>query len=206
MKVNQQDRDRYGRVVGRVYAGGLDVNAEQIRRGMAWIYRKYNRDRSLLALEQEAQGGRQARPMVGHEPNSTMGVPAWWRGRLCTEKQARTGLGQGDGWPSVWWQTLLQRDGVLRGGEVPSEPMRVEQAGQGWRWGVVRVIVSLIRSCSMGRGGVSSEERSSRCPGSGAIRPPHKPLLRPLSGPLCFRSQSVARATAAPLALAAVRK
>lgn len=58
VKVNQQDRDRYGRVVGRVYAGGLDVNAEQIKRGMAWIYRKYNRDRSLVALEQEARGAK----------------------------------------------------------------------------------------------------------------------------------------------------
>jgi endonuclease YncB( thermonuclease family) len=35
IRVEQQDIDRYGRVVGRVYAGGLDVNAEQIRRGMA---------------------------------------------------------------------------------------------------------------------------------------------------------------------------
>jgi hypothetical protein len=56
--VEQQDRDRYGRVVGRVYIGGLDVNAEQIRRGMAWVYRKYNKDKSLLALEQEAKNAR----------------------------------------------------------------------------------------------------------------------------------------------------
>jgi micrococcal nuclease len=40
VRVEQQDRDRYGRVVGRVYAGGLDVNAEQVKRGMAWVYRK----------------------------------------------------------------------------------------------------------------------------------------------------------------------
>jgi endonuclease YncB( thermonuclease family) len=57
VKVNQQDRDRYGRVVGSVYTESLDVNTEQIR-GMAWIYRKYNRDRSLLALEQEARGAK----------------------------------------------------------------------------------------------------------------------------------------------------
>jgi endonuclease YncB( thermonuclease family) len=58
VKVNQEDRDHYGRVVGRVYAGGLDVNAEQLKRGMAWVYRQYNRDKSLLALEQEARGAR----------------------------------------------------------------------------------------------------------------------------------------------------
>jgi endonuclease YncB( thermonuclease family) len=34
VKVNQQDRNRYGRVVGRVYTESLDVNAEQIKRGM----------------------------------------------------------------------------------------------------------------------------------------------------------------------------
>jgi endonuclease YncB( thermonuclease family) len=35
IRVEQQDRDRYGRVVARVYAGGLDINAEQVKRGMA---------------------------------------------------------------------------------------------------------------------------------------------------------------------------
>jgi micrococcal nuclease len=35
VRVEQQDRDRYGRVVGKAYVGSLDVNAEQVRRGMA---------------------------------------------------------------------------------------------------------------------------------------------------------------------------
>jgi Staphylococcal nuclease homologue len=48
VRVEQQDRDRYGRVAGRVYAGGLDVNAEQVKRGMAWVYRKYARARHCL--------------------------------------------------------------------------------------------------------------------------------------------------------------
>lgn len=43
VKVNQQDLDRYGRIVGRVYVESIDVNVEQIKRGMAWIYRQYNR-------------------------------------------------------------------------------------------------------------------------------------------------------------------
>jgi endonuclease YncB( thermonuclease family) len=34
-RVEKQDRDRYGRVVGKVYVGSLDVNAEQVKRGMA---------------------------------------------------------------------------------------------------------------------------------------------------------------------------
>jgi endonuclease YncB( thermonuclease family) len=56
--VEQQDRDRYGRVVGRVYAGGLDINAEQVKRGMAWVYRKYARDQTLFALEHEAKNAK----------------------------------------------------------------------------------------------------------------------------------------------------
>lgn len=69
--VKQEAKDRYGRVVGRVYAGGLDVNAEQIRRGMAWVYRQYNRDKSLLALEQEAKNGKRG---LWLEPNA---IPPW---------------------------------------------------------------------------------------------------------------------------------
>jgi hypothetical protein len=71
VRVEQQDIDRYGRVVGRVYAGGLNVNAEQIRRGMAWVYRQYNRDKSLLALEQEAKNNKRG---LWSEPNP---VPPW---------------------------------------------------------------------------------------------------------------------------------
>lgn len=35
------DRDQYGRLVSEVFVNGLNVNAEQIRRGFAWYYRKY---------------------------------------------------------------------------------------------------------------------------------------------------------------------
>ncbi len=53
--VVQQDIDRYGRVVGRVYVDNIDVNAELVRVGAAWVYRKYMRDKSLLKQEQEAR-------------------------------------------------------------------------------------------------------------------------------------------------------
>ena len=35
------DHDRYGRVVGRVHVGNVDVNAELVRQGAAWVYRDY---------------------------------------------------------------------------------------------------------------------------------------------------------------------
>jgi len=54
-RIVETDRDRYGRIVGKVYVGGMDVNAELVRQGAAWVYRKYAKDQSLFALEAEAR-------------------------------------------------------------------------------------------------------------------------------------------------------
>ena len=50
-----QGMDRYGRTVGRVYVDELDVNAEMVRIGAAWVYRQYLKDQSLLKLEGDAR-------------------------------------------------------------------------------------------------------------------------------------------------------
>lgn len=39
-------RDRYGRQIGKVLVNGQDVNLVQVERGMAWFYRKYQREQS----------------------------------------------------------------------------------------------------------------------------------------------------------------
>ena len=44
-------RDRYGRAICRVAVGGVDVNREQIVRGMAWMYRRYASDFDYSAAE-----------------------------------------------------------------------------------------------------------------------------------------------------------
>jgi len=64
--------DRYQRSVCRVIVDGVDINAEQVRRGMAWVYRanrRYVRDTSLYAVEEEAKAAkrglwRAARPVA----------------------------------------------------------------------------------------------------------------------------------------------
>lgn len=71
VRVEQRDVDRYGRVVGRVFIGGTDVNAEQVRQGMAWVYRQYLRDTALLTVEKEA---REARRGLWSDPHP---VPPW---------------------------------------------------------------------------------------------------------------------------------
>jgi endonuclease YncB( thermonuclease family) len=50
--------DRYGRTVGRVHIGALDVNAELVRQGAAWVYPKYNRDPALPLLQEAARVAR----------------------------------------------------------------------------------------------------------------------------------------------------
>ena len=55
VRIAVQTTDRYGRTVGRVYVGDVDVNAALVRAGMAWAYRQYLRDRSLVQLEAQAR-------------------------------------------------------------------------------------------------------------------------------------------------------
>ena len=50
--------DRYGRPIADVTIEGLDVNAEQVRRGMAWVYLQYSQDAKLIALEREARAAK----------------------------------------------------------------------------------------------------------------------------------------------------
>lgn len=66
--------DRYGRTIGEVFVGRDDVNRDMVAAGMAWAYRRYLTDRSLLVLEQQA---RSARRGLWADPGP---VPPWeWR-------------------------------------------------------------------------------------------------------------------------------
>lgn len=53
-RVTEEGRDRYGRVIGTVFVGGVDVNAQMVREGMAWVYRRYSTDKMLYDLEKHA--------------------------------------------------------------------------------------------------------------------------------------------------------
>lgn len=66
--------DRYGRPIVQVQAEGQDVNAEQVRRGYAWVYLQYATDRNLFTLENEARSGGRG---LWTDPHP---VPPWeWR-------------------------------------------------------------------------------------------------------------------------------
>ena len=55
VKVSSQAVDKYGRMVAHLGLNGLDVNAEQIRRGMAWEYSHFHGNKVLVALQEEAK-------------------------------------------------------------------------------------------------------------------------------------------------------
>jgi len=75
-RLDEQGKDRYGRTLARVYCDGIDANAEQVRRGMAWVYDRYVTDRSLYKLQDDARAARRGL-WVDPAP-----VPPWeWRHR-----------------------------------------------------------------------------------------------------------------------------
>ena len=74
--LTDKGKDRYGRTLARVTCNGVDVNAEMVRVGMAWVYDKYVTDRSLYTLQDEAKAARRG---LWADPDP---MPPWeWRHR-----------------------------------------------------------------------------------------------------------------------------
>ena len=74
VRVVESGKDRYHRTLGRVYRGDLDVNAEQVRQGLAWVFRQYKKEASLDPIEAEAKEQKRG---LWRDPAP---VPPWeWR-------------------------------------------------------------------------------------------------------------------------------
>ncbi|WP_080932665.1 thermonuclease family protein [Xanthomonas albilineans] len=69
--VVETGRDHYGRTLGTVYIGKMNVNTEMVKQGMAWVYRRYVTDLSLLRIEGEAKRDRRG---LWADPSP---VPPW---------------------------------------------------------------------------------------------------------------------------------
>jgi micrococcal nuclease len=53
--IQKSGEDRYGRTLGYVFVGDVNVNKELLRQGLAWHYKYFNKDEELANLEQEAR-------------------------------------------------------------------------------------------------------------------------------------------------------
>jgi endonuclease YncB( thermonuclease family) len=60
VEVDYDKADRYGRLVGKVQVDGVDVNLEQLRRGLAWHYKRYEEEQSPEDRQVYAQAERRA--------------------------------------------------------------------------------------------------------------------------------------------------
>lgn len=78
--VETDKRDRYGRELGKVQARDKDVNLEQVRAGMAWHYKAYERTQSATDRQAYADAENEAKAAkrgLWAEPEPT---PPWeWR-------------------------------------------------------------------------------------------------------------------------------
>lgn len=74
-RVVEKGHDRYGRTVGWIACDGVDVNSEQVRRGMAWVFERYApRNSPLYGLQGEARSSRRG---LWADPQPT--APWEWR-------------------------------------------------------------------------------------------------------------------------------
>jgi endonuclease YncB( thermonuclease family) len=57
VRIESVATDDYGRTVAHIYRvdDGLHVNAAMVEQGAAWVYRRYTRDQSFMALENTAK-------------------------------------------------------------------------------------------------------------------------------------------------------
>ena len=69
--VDWTEKDNYGRVLGKVQQGLLDVNLQMVKEGLAWHYRKYSKSDKLARAEAEAKAGKKG---LWADPNP---VPPW---------------------------------------------------------------------------------------------------------------------------------
>jgi endonuclease YncB( thermonuclease family) len=85
VRVVWEKRDRYARIVGRVFAAEcdaacpytIDVGLEQIRAGLAWHYKQYQREQSPSDRERYAQLERYARDRREGLWHDAQPTPPW---------------------------------------------------------------------------------------------------------------------------------
>ncbi len=82
VRVEYSKKDRYGRTVGKIIVGGVDANLAQVKAGMAWHYKQYQRDQALADRAAYAEAELGARSAKRGLWKDAAPVPPWeWRNR-----------------------------------------------------------------------------------------------------------------------------
>ena len=80
VRVEYEKHDRYGRIVGRILKDGQDAGLEQLRAGLAWHYKQYQREQSRAdrsAYAEVENAAQRAHAGLWREPAP---LPPWtWR-------------------------------------------------------------------------------------------------------------------------------
>lgn len=71
VKVEIETTDKYGRLAGKVLLNGMDINREQVEKGMAWVYTQYAHETDYFSAQEQAQ-----RNKVGLWQDKTP-IPPW---------------------------------------------------------------------------------------------------------------------------------
>ncbi len=82
MTVEWAKRDRYRRIVGFVIVDGQDVNLAQVKAGMAWFYRYYQKELSPEDRRRYAKAENQARTDRSGLWQDKNPMPPWGHRRL----------------------------------------------------------------------------------------------------------------------------
>jgi endonuclease YncB( thermonuclease family) len=69
--VVEKGKDKYKRTLARLFCYGVDANAEQVKRGMAWAFQKYITDQNIDLLDKAA---RKKKVGLWQDPNP---IPPW---------------------------------------------------------------------------------------------------------------------------------
>lgn len=84
--VVQKDIDFRGRLIGHVYVDSIHINKKMVQLGMAWVYRQYMKDKTLLIDQQvakDAKKGLWSLPSIEQ-------VPPWeWRKASKTKSKSK---------------------------------------------------------------------------------------------------------------------
>ena len=95
--VEYNKQDRYGRTVGKIIINGMDANLEQVKAGMAWHYKQYQREQSAddrIIYAQAEEQARRARRGLWIDADPT---PPWeYRKATSPDSRRKTKIHPGD--------------------------------------------------------------------------------------------------------------